>query len=474
MMRFQPCDLLVDRANSNPNGLFLDAYDTEVSNQQAFDFVQRCAFFLRSIGVRPGHVVALNLPIPLHILFMLATWHECAISAAYSPSVASQNHWKPEWLVATSEYAHDSARNFIRVDEALLTQIETGPPAAHFGSYPSGDDVCRILFSSGTTGTPKGVPFTLSMLELRAERSSSSWLSTDPFISLFDIGALGGFIAFFAQLKAGQGYYVPGTPAHNASQVFKHGARHVQGSPLQIAALLDRIRQDGYTISTVKEVSIAGSVISPRLASRIRDELGAEVYNIYGSTEGGAVTYRNYDCENPFEAGPVFSDVEIEIVDEQHRPLPPNQVGRIKTRSKFQASGYFRDPESSLKFFKDGWYFPGDWGYLTDERKLVLEGRDSELINIGGVKVDPSKIDNEALSLDGVKDAAAFPYLDANGLKGLALAVVPGEAYDQEKVKSHLEGFFGFGAPSRYVVTEAIPRNDRGKVMRGLLESTFG
>lgn len=464
-----PVTHLFARASQAPDAVLLEVGDSRVTNAEALTFVRQAATYLRGLGVRPGDTVALNLPIPLHILLMLATWHEAAVSLAYTPSTSNQIDFKPSVILSTNSYPDSAAAQVIRFDESVLAAIESAAVATAPVEYATDDSPCRVLYSSGTTGTPKGVAFTPAMMERRAARSMANWLSRRPFMSLFDIGALGGFMAFYGQLVSGDTYLVPGQSIHNATQVFRNKVAYVQGSPQQISGLLNRIERDNYTITSVQEVAVAGSVISSVLTERIHRVLGAKVLNIYGSTEAGALTYRQSDSDDPFDMGVIFEDVEIQAVAPDGSPVPEGEVGDLRCKCAAMAGAYFHDPEATERFFRDGWYYPGDSGRILPGRRLILEGRVSELVNLGGVKVDPARTDEFALSLTGVLDAGAFGFPGPDGLDRLGLAIVADHEFDVDALNEKMQRHFGNAAPSELRVVESIPRNERGKVQRSLL-----
>jgi len=136
------------------------------------------------------------------------------------------------------------------------------------------------------------------------------------------------------------------------------------------------------------------------------------------------------------------------------------------------ACEYFRDPEESRKFFRDGWFYPGDRGRLLADGLLVLSGRESELINCGGVKIDAALIDQSLLDHEGVIDAAAFGIEGKTGIQEVAAALVVADGFDFEALHAALLAKLGkVGAPQQFFRVKEIPRNEMGKVMRTQLAS---
>jgi long-chain acyl-CoA synthetase len=209
------------------------------------------------------------------------------------------------------------------------------------------------------------------------------------------------------------------------------------------------------------------------VARAARAATGAEIHNLYGSTETGTVTRRPYDSDDPYDAGEITPGTDVEIVDGDDRPLPAGEVGLIRYRRHLQATEYHDDPVSSELAFRDGWFYPGDLGSL-DGQRLRLAGRASEIVNAGGVKIDPSRVDAIAIEQPGVLDAAGFATLDEMGMTQFALAVVTGEGFDPAMLTSTLTEVFGWARPSILVKVDAIPRNAMGKPLRRDLADRLG
>jgi acyl-CoA synthetase (AMP-forming)/AMP-acid ligase II len=145
--------------------------------------------------------------------------------------------------------------------------------------------------------------------------------------------------------------------------------------------------------------------------------------------------------------------------------------GAIRYRTPGQVSGYLVD--GALEPFDDGWFVPGDRGHLTAEGHLVLTGRDSELLNLGGVKIDPQRIDDLAAGFPGLVDAAAFGIERRAGLPEAALAVVCAPHCDLRELDRRLRNALPAGHPTAYWRIDAIPRSRLGKPLRARLTSDY-
>lgn len=166
--------------------------------------------------------------------------------------------------------------------------------------------------------------------------------------------------------------------------------------------------------------------------------------------------------------------VEIQIVNDRHESLPTESEGLIRLQSPQMIHSYYKNPQASARSFKDGWFYPGDRGRLQDDGLLVLAGRDSELINKGGVKVNPVLIEQFIVDFEGIQDAAVFGLENTLGVQEIAVAlVIPDEFNLKELQLALMEKFGRSRLPSQFFRLKKIPRNQMGKVRRVLLSENF-
>ena len=197
------------------------------------------------------------------------------------------------------------------------------------------------------------------------------------------------------------------------------------------------------------------------------------VRGVYGSTEGGgAATRMLASTDDPARVGAPVAGVELQIVDEQDAPLPDGAEGRVRYRGRGLAAGYLENGSIVDGDVRRGWFCPGDSGALH-EGELVLGGRDSELLNVGGAKIDPARVDALACDLTGVRDAAAFPLERKPGIVELGLAVVAEPHVDLRALDAHLRSTLPTGFPTVFGRVAEVPRNRMGKVQRHLLTAEF-
>ena len=188
--------------------------------------------------------------------------------------------------------------------------------------------------------------------------------------------------------------------------------------------------------------------------------------NHYGSQESGLVSARRDESVNPFALGVVASGVRVEIVDDKNKKVAVGVTGRIRAKSKSIVSGYFKDKENTQTFFKKGWFYSGDLGHFDENLHLFLDGRLTEVINSGGVKIDPAKIDEFIVGKFGVTDAGTFGYLESLGTERIGIAVVAPSDFQEVLLVDALKQYIGTTFPISVYQVNQIIRNDRGKVSR--------
>jgi long-chain acyl-CoA synthetase len=471
---FSPYRHLKHNADENPGGVFLESGSTRLLNSEAFEYVQKIAYELRRHSIPIGSIVALDLPTGLGLLFTEALFHEALISCSLPRRYASRGAYPLDWVISSNPANHDAGANVVLVDGAFLRQLESNPVGMTPRDYESPSSICRLVFTSGTTGTPKAVALSCEAIEFRSQMARSVWMRDQNFMSLLDASTVSGFFTFYASVVAGTPYLAPGTMAENIAALRNRSIGSIKASPTQIAELVRQLELTNTRLPKLTSAQIAGSVLPPPLAHRLRARTGCEIFNMYGSTEVGTVVARYEDSDDPFDAGHPTDGSTVEIVNDDDHSLPIGQQGRVRCKRPLMAEGYFRDPESSRANFKDGWFYPGDYGVLRPDGGLTLRGRQSEFINAGGVKLDPVEMDLFAVSIAGVVDACTFGYLDTSGLRQVGLAIVAPATSDAESILTELGNAFGPAAPRVLVRLEEIPRNAMGKPLRALLAVQYG
>jgi acyl-coenzyme A synthetase/AMP-(fatty) acid ligase len=457
----QPFWLLAHHARRSPDAVALSSYARDYSYLEVHDYATSIAGLLRRRGVRPGQLVLANLRNELNLLFMEAVYHEAAIWASYAGELGEREPVAIDWLLSHEPVDSFPSERTVVIDEAFVAEVARGEHRDAPLAYESFDSVCRVSFSSGTTGRPMAVGSSVA----RQARPAQGWLETRPFFSLIGGFTGSGVKTANAMIAGGDTYICPGEPGQNVELAQRNFVAALQGSPAQLTEFLDLLARREDRHHDIVDVQYIGSFLSEHLLGRLRDELGAAVTACYGSSEMGMITQRRDVRERPNDVGAALPGITIEIVDDQDRLQPTGVEGAIRVRTSRRAAGYLggADARGALR---DGWFYPGDLGSLSSEGHLVLSGRASEVINAGGVKFHPDAVEGVLARVPGVRDAALVAHTGADGFSGYAAAVVVEDGFELASLIEPLTAACAGVPPSSIFRVGAIDRDPNGKVRR--------
>jgi len=335
---------------------------------------------------------------------------------------------------------------------------------------PPAESALRILRTSGTTGTPKRLYLTRRMFDCWTNRwiwlyglgVRSRVMAALPFV----IG--GGYAQVCACLRAG-GTVVRENRMEVAQALSHYSVDLVVLLPVFLREVLAKIPA-GFGRVEGLVVAAFGGAIQPSLRAEAVARLCGAVSDMYGCNEVGFI-----GSSGLYRAGghlDVWPGVAVEVTDDQDRPLPPGQLGRIRVRTESMFAGYIDDPEATRRMLREGWFYPGDVGVLHGPRSLELQGRGDDILNFEGHKFMPEPLEEMIRKRVRIPEFAVGADLDADGAPVLCVAVAETGIVDAEletriaAVLSHA-GFRKF----ELVRVPSIPRNVGGKVQRHLLKA---
>lgn len=362
------------------------------------------------------------------------------------------------------------------IDGAWLRGLEAYPLtyAGFAGSGRRGaDDPCRIVVTSGTTGTPKKILLTRGMIDRRTTNSMLSKGYAKPnlrAISNIGVGSIGGFMLALACWALG------GTLCHHDSSVsWAESLTRLNIdvfllAPYHLQQLLRALPED-FVPHPDLTLCIGGGSLSKPLAADARQRLSRNILVSYGSTETGSVALGHLELMSGGEdaAGFVFPWAEVEVVSPDGVVLAPGEVGEVRIRGDELVDGYLDNPEGSEARFRDGWFWPGDLGTVSAAGVLTVLGRTDDLMNIGGSKFLAGRLEALILRVDGVLDAAAFLAPDEQQLDAPHVAYVANDDLDLTPLKMVFSR--ALGREARLLRVLEIPRNAMGKIQRDLLRN---
>lgn len=466
-----PIDLLRDQAIKNPDNPAIFYLGNAFTYSHLLNLVQTIANKLREDGIRPGNLIAVEISnTVMHWATTLALFHEGAISCSIQSGLSVPQGVAFDFVIRDSkDKPNQGGARCILVDQYWLDEAYQAKPNIQPHCRQSEDQVCRLILSSGTTGEPKIIPLTFAQLTQRCINRNIVDPQSGPELTLFDCCSSIGFYVGIKTLMTG----LPLVLGFSYEQLCKEfelfGITNLNGSPAQLDQLCAQAEKTLPITSTLRSITTSGSAITPKLIERLSATLTANITSIYGATEVGPVA----KClaidivANPGFSGYILPDVKVEIVDEKHAPLEKNKIGLVRIKTSHMATNYFGEPLSPDGAFINGWFYPGDLGYLREDHGLVISGRVSDLLNIGGLKINPNVIDAFLNSIEGIKDALTFEYEDQNGVNRIGSAITIEDDFNAGELPSLIAAnLLLTHQPTQVVVVNEIARNQAGKPLR--------
>ncbi len=345
----------------------------------------------------------------------------------------------------------------------------------------AGDDTAALLYSSGTTGTPKGIPLSHDNLYVNARALVAAWaFSADDILvhalPLYHVHGL--FITLGPALLAGTRIRL--LPKFETAAVIKAlaGATMMAGVPTYYTRLL---ADDTFTRDAAGDVRVFISGSAPLTEATFAEFLartGHTILERYGMTETGINTSNPLHGER--RAGSVglpLAGTEVQVVDADRRCLEAGQIGAIEVRGANVFAGYWQLPDKTAEAFSaDGWFHTGDQGLFDADGYLHIVGRSKDMVISGGLNVYPKEIEQVLDTLPGVAESAVFgvPHADFGEAVVAAVIRVPGSAAEGaaliEALKHELAAF---KVPKHIVFIDELPRNAMGKVQKNLLRDRY-
>jgi malonyl-CoA/methylmalonyl-CoA synthetase len=332
-------------------------------------------------------------------------------------------------------------------------------------------ELAAMLYTSGTTGRPKGAPLSHANLAANAQALVQAWGFTGDDVLLHALPifhAHGLFVAAHCALLSGATMlWLARFDARRVVELLPR-ATVMMGVPTFYTRLLD---EPGFGRDACRNVRLFVSGSAPLLAESWRElerRTGHKILERYGMSEILMHTGNPLDGERrPGSVGRPFPGAEVRIVDAADRDLPAGEIGAVLVRGPNVFAGYWRMPERNAEeFTRDGWFRTGDLGFLSEDGYLSLVGRAKDLVITGGLNVYPTEVEAVIDELPGVVESAVIglPHRD---LGEAVTAVVTGtaDAPAEATVIAHCRArLAGFKVPKRVLLVDVLPRNAMGKV----------
>lgn len=454
-----------------------------VYGQQVLDYrtlelaVRQRAARLLDLGVQPGQIVGIALRDSMEHVLML--WAVTRAGATILPMDCRWTESEQQNLtrhfeaaaVMVEPGASIAGARCIEVGESWQAQVAATDAEREFAD---GERGLTLSLSSGTTGRPKGPMATHQKF---SNRFWTHWVdlgfgSRETYLNATPLYFGGGRAFTMSTLYVGGTVVLfppPYDPAQLAAEVARSEATILFLVPTLLRRLLDADPAPLAPLKRLKTLISSGSALTGWERRRIREDLCPNFLEYYSSTEGGGVSVLSADdqLQHGESVGrPVFG-VEVQVVGDDHRPVPVGQVGRIRYRGPAVADGFHLDPEAGKDAFREGWFYPGDLGNFDDEGFLFLKGRAKDMIIRGGINLYPQEIETALLNEVSVADAAVVGWPSREFDEEVAAFVVLREPVDPAELLALCRRRLApYKVPRQIFVVDELPRNAGGKVLK--------
>src|SRR5215213_8047666 len=362
---------------------------------------------------------------------------------------------------------------------------ESNPSTRPSVPMPRGDAVAALMYTSGTTGAPKGATIThhnwVSMIRnLMAELPII--YDTDLVLHAAPMSHLSGSIgtAYFAK-GAAQTFLTRFDPRQALKTVEESGVTVVPSVPTMLNALTSACESESFNVSTLRAIPYGGSAIAPQSLARAFDVFGEVLVQVYGLSEAlvplAALppAAHRYEKGQPLpaqlgSAGRVSPFVELRIVGEDGSELPQGEAGEVTVRGDTVMAGYWKRPDLTAEMIDgEGWASTGDLGRVDDEGYLHIVDRKKDVIVSGGFNIYPAEVERVIAGLEEVSEVVVVGTPNERWGEAVKAVVVvrPGFELDAERVIGVCrENLASYKKPVEVEFVDHLPKGSTGKILR--------
>ena len=494
-------------ARYRPNHLAFVFENQRLTWRELNQSINRLANALLSLGIQKGDKVATLLPNSLELYETL--WAVAKIGAVVVPLSALLLEQAMKSLLQDSDTAllitnSDFVKNInairaelrgIAEDRYLVTDRSQTPGYQDYhalkgaasdqnprGIVISPDDPFNIMYSSGTTGLPKGIVHTHRIRAAYATSFATAYRMTPESITMHAAAIVfnGAFLDLMPTVFLGATYILLPhfEPASYIEVIEREKVTHVVVVPSQIIALLNSPHFSENALKSLEMILSVGAPLHRQHKDELNKRLPGRFYELYGLTEGFVtVLDKNDYAAKPDSVGVPPPFFEMKILDESDREVAAGEVGEICGHGPILMPGYYKRPDLTEEAIKDGWLHSGDMGYVDEDGFLYLVDRKKDMIISGGVNVYPRDIEEIVVQHPTVQEAAVFgiPH-DKWGETPLAAVVLhePGKITSEE-----LRDWINERVAAKFqrvhdvVFMDEFPRSVAGKTLKRLMREKY-
>jgi acyl-coenzyme A synthetase/AMP-(fatty) acid ligase len=476
-------ELVSRRAAERPEAIALEGTLRRYTYGELDRMIAHVAHHLGRQGVAPGILVGIGMQPSADMLIVLlalarlgAMSMTVVLGRAPEKRAAVAQRFGAAYLVSRREKHGVAGVPFLHLEEdwfRVPASFQPAPPA------PGGDTPWRLNLTSGTTGAAKGITCNhddyAGLLEHSQEffplPPGSRLLCHRTLDTAFELRYC------MSTLFTGNTTVIHAAPKPHefVDLIRRRKVTHAMITPADLQSLVNRLPDGKPHLPGLRALIVGGGVMSNALLEAAVAKLTPNVYDNHGASETGLTALGDAELrrKRPDVTGRLVPWVEAQTVDDSDQPLPQGEPGILRYRSRFFCKEYYKDPEATAKGFRGGWFYPGDIGSVADGL-LALHSRVDDVINLGGMKVNPVQVEAILAQHPDVADAAVFALTGNDGRSRLAAAVVMRGKASEKELIAFCSQRIGPKAPRSVITVAKLPRNEAGKLVRRELPALAG
>ncbi|MDQ0217705.1 long-chain fatty acid--CoA ligase [Peribacillus cavernae] len=493
---------------------FLYYKDKTYTNLEVEKMAKKFSILLRNHDIADGERVVVSIPNCPEVIFayqgilrsrsiVIPVMHllhpreiHFILNDSKAKAIITSSQVLPNMIEASKDLAYKPI--FIVVDQLenkdvfdgyeiieLYKEIETIENSHELLTDAQESDTAVILYTSGTTGRPKGVMLThknlyssaMSAYELLNDREDAGRGTT---LGVLPLAHVYGFTMMNSCFLLGSSVVI--FPKFDVDRVFacieKYNVRAFSAVPAMLYAMVSSPNVDQYDLSSLESVGSGSAALPVAVIHAFKQKFNAEIREGYGLSEAAptVAAHREGMPIKPGSVGVAIPGVQVRVVDENVTDVPKGEIGELIVKGDNITTGYYGLEEATKKAIKDGWLFTGDLATMDNDEYLYIVDRKNDLIIRGGFNIYPRDLEEVIMSHEAVAEVAVIGIPDERIGEEIVACVVknPGSivseveiiAYSQQKLAK-------YKTPKRVVFLQQLPRNGVGKILKRKLREMY-
>lgn len=466
---------LVGQAVTRPDEEALVYGELAFTFKQLNALVHGLAANFSDSGIKPDDVVAMSFRSELHFALGIL-----AIAALGATSLCVPISTPPyqRRLITTqakcNRFLTDANLSDDQIAWKRLDFKEISPSLSEnfrFVEFPSADLILAV--GSGSTGEKKLMSIGHQVMRSRCEAvlGDPVLLEGNRLLCLSSLAFISVANRLFNAINAGITFVLLDEKSSDIFDLIeRQRVTSLIVSVFHLEDLLKKSQQRSvdYFANHINAVRCVGSLLSEDLKRRVFDGLSKKIINSYATNETGVVSRTALPAffDGMPNVGIPLKKLNVEVVDAAGRSLGVGEKGLIRIRSSTVINGYVGNEEASRKFFRDGWFYPGDFGEFLSDGSLLFHGRLDRMMICNGINIFPVEIEQALASHPLVVDCIAFPIRDsvAQDIPVCAVSIKSGGSISERDLIRWAVGRLGFAAPRRIFFFDSLPKTVEGKI----------